>query len=69
MQMLLKEALLMIRTPQVMLRDVTNSDNPIVQQMSMMNAYKLNDCMINNRGIYQYDTNTTLIVYERKGEL
>lgn len=68
MEMLLSQALGMIRTSEVMLRDVTDHNNPVVQQMSVMNAHKLNDCMINNRGIYQYSMNTTLITYERKGE-
>lgn len=63
MQMLLQEALNMIRTPQVMLRDVTDIENPIVQDMSVMNAM-----MINNRGMYQFSSTTTLITYERKGE-
>ena len=68
MEMLLSEALNMVGTSQVMLRDVTNFENPVVQEMSIMNARKLEDCMINNRGIYQYNMNTTLITYERKGE-
>ena len=68
MQMFLSQTLNMIGTSEVMLRDVTDRDNPVVQHMSVMNARKLNDCMINNRGIYQYNMCTTLITYERKGE-
>ena len=68
MEMLLKEALGMIRSPQVMLRDVTDPENPIIQDLSIMNAKKLDDIMINNRGIYQITTSTTLLTYERKGE-
>ena len=68
MEMLLKEALRMIRSPQVMLRDVTDPENPIVQDLSVMNAAKLDDMMINNRGMYQINTSTTLLTYERKGE-
>lgn len=68
MQMLLKEALNMIRTPRVMLRDVTDYENPIVQDMSIHDAYKLDDMMINNRGVYIIDINITLLTYERKGE-
>ena len=68
MEMLLKEALGMIRSPQVILRDVTDPENPIIQDLSIMNAKKLDDIMINNRGIYQITTSTTLLTYERKGE-
>ena len=68
MEMLLKEALGMIRSPQVMLRDITDPENPIIQDLSIMNARKLDDMMINNRGIYQITTSTTLLTYERKGE-
>lgn len=68
MEMLLKEALGLIRSPQVMLRDVTDPENPIIQDLSIMNARKLDDMVINNRGIYQITTSTTLLTYERKGE-
>ena len=68
MQMLLKEALAMIRVPQVILRDVTNYKNPVVQTMSIYEAYSLDNITINNRGMYQVDNTTTLLVYERKGE-
>ena len=68
MQMLLSQALRMVKTSQVMIRDITDINNPVIQQMSTIDAYNLEDYEINNRGIYQYDMNTTLITYERKGE-
>ena len=68
MEMMFHEALDMIRTRCVMLRDLTDSENPIVSNMSIQNAHKMDNILVNNRGIYQIDSETTLICYNRKGE-